>query len=103
MTPNFNKINNLFNSIRVSYRTLLNLINSKSIEEALSITINNNILIITSTSISSLKSITRSISVKDLVLTLVIRLFNILRAYRDISLDSLTLLIKVNFLKLYKS
>ena len=56
-------------------------------------------LIITSTSISSLRSITRSISVRDLILTLIIRLFDILRVYRDISLDPLTLLTKANFLK----
>ena len=67
-----NEVNNLFNFIPVSYRTSLSLINLKFIKEALSITINNNILFITITSIPFFKSITRFISVKDLVLALVI-------------------------------
>ena len=46
-----NEINNLLAFNRISYQTSLDLIKSKSIEEALSIIVNNNILITTFTSI----------------------------------------------------
>ena len=67
-----NEVNNLFNFIPVSYRTSLSLINLKFIKEALSITINNNILFITITSIPFFRFITRFINIRNLVLTLII-------------------------------
>ena len=64
-------------------------------------TLNNN----TITSILFISFIFRLITypIINIILILIIKFFNIIRAYRDISFNSFTLLIKINNLKLYKS